>query len=230
MPIGGGLLGAGSSLAGGIIGGNAAGAASEAAQQAAGEGNSILQGVQGQTNANLQPFVNTGQEANSALAGLLGIGGDPTAANNAFNNYLGSTNYQFTKNQGEQGIEYGNAGAYGSSATAKALDQYASGVAGSALQGYEGQLGGLSTQGVTAGSNLGQLGNQNAQAQSGNLLAAAGITGSADIYGANSEIGALRGITSGLSSFGSGGGFSGIQNLFGGGAGGGGGSSSFLGG
>src|ERR1700710_3114858 len=99
MPIGAAIGGIGSSIAGGILGGNAAKDAAAAANQAAQQGNDILSGVQKQTDANLQPFVGTGQQANSALAGLLGIGGDPAASGAAFNKYLGSTNYNFVKDQ-----------------------------------------------------------------------------------------------------------------------------------
>lgn len=214
MPIGS-IIGIGSSIAGGIIGNNAAGAAAGAANQAAQQANSGLQGIENQSTANLQPFVNTGQQANSALAGLLGIGGDSEASRNAFQNYLGSTNYQFQLNQGLNGVEYANAPAFSSGATAKALNNYAQGQAGNALGGYEGQLSGLSGQGIGAAGTLGQLGNQNLGMQGQNLLAAAGVQGSADIYGANSTLGALRGVTSGLSSFGGGA----LGGLFGGGGG-----------
>lgn len=202
MPAGiGGLVAGASSIAGGIIGSNAAGAAANAANNAAVQGNAILSGVQTTTSNNLQPFVNTGQGANSALAGLLGIGGNPAASEAAFDNYLGSTNYNFLLNQGEQAVDTANAPNFDSGATAKALNNYAQGQAGSALAGYEGMLSGLDTSGIGAASSLGYLSNQNAAAQSGNLLAAAGVQGSADIYGANAMTGALRGLTS-ASSFG----------------------------
>lgn len=202
MPIGAGLASIGSSVAGGIIGSNAAGAASAAAQQAAAQGNSILSAVQTTTGNNLQPFVNTGQQENSALAGLLGVGGNPTASSNAFDNYLNSTNYQFQLGQGEQAVDTANAPAFDSGATAKALNNYAQGQAGSALSGYENLLQTGASQGIGAASNLASASNQNASAQSNNLLAAAGVQGSADIYGANALTGALKGVTSGLSSFG----------------------------
>jgi hypothetical protein len=217
MPIGAGIAAVGGSLAGGLIQSNAASQASAAAQAAAAKGNQILSNVQTTTSNNLQPFVNTGQEYNSALAGLLGVGGNPAASSAAFNNYLDSTNYQFQLGQGEQAVETANAPAFSSSATAKALNNYAQGQAGSALQGYENLLSTGTGQGITAGTNLGSLSNANAGAQASNLLAAAGVQGSADIYGANAITGALSGITSGLSSFGSGNAGSALQNLFGGG-------------
>lgn len=219
MPIGAGIASLGSSIAGGVIGSDAASNAAKAANQAAAQGNSILSNVQTTTGNNLQPFVNTGQQENSALAGLLGVGGNAGASQNAFDNYLNSTNYKFQLGQGEQAVDTANAPSFNSGATAKALNNYAQGQAGSALQGYEGLLSSGAGQGISAASNLGSLSNANANAQSGNLLAAAGVQGSADIYGANSLTGALKGVTSGLSSFGSAPG-SALAGLIGGGSGG----------
>ena len=197
-----GALSLGSSIFGGVIGSNAAGNASAAASAAAKQANSILSGAQQQTSGNLQPFVNTGQTYNTALEGLLGVGGDPNASRNAFDNYLNSTNYNFQLGQGLNAIETANAPAYGSGATAKALNNYAQGQAGSALQGYEGLLSNGVGQGIGAAGTLGGLSNQNAEAQGSNLLGAAGVQGSADIYGANALTNALKGGVSALSSFG----------------------------
>lgn len=226
MPIGIGLATVGSSIAGGVIQSGAAHSAAAAANAAAAKANGILQGVQDQTKLNLQPFVDSGQHYNSALEGLLGVGGDPNASRQAFQNYLGSTNYQFRLDQGLNAVKTANAPAFSSSATAKALTQYAEGTAGDALQGYEGLLQNGVGQGISAGSNLGQLGNQNAGLQSQNLMGAAGVQASADIYGGNALTGALKGVTSGLSSFGGGVGNA-LSGMLGGGGGGGGGASAF---
>lgn len=202
----------GGSVASGIMQSNAAGAAGREAQQAAAQGNQLLGGIEQQSTGNLQPFVNTGQGANTALGGLLGLNGD-AAAGTAFKNYLGSTNYQFQLGQGLQGVEYANAPQFQSGATGKALNNYAQGMAGSALSGYEGMLGNLSGQGIQAGGILGQLGNQNAGLQSSNLMQAAGIQGLAGLGQANAWSNALQGVTSGLSSFGN---SSAMQGMFGG--------------
>jgi hypothetical protein len=209
MPAGLGLASVGSSIAGGILGSNAAGAAAQAAQTAAANSNQVAGGVYSNTQNNLNPYIQTGQSSNNALAGLLGIGGNPAASSQAFQNYLGSTNYQFQLGQGEQAIDYANAPSFNSGATAKALNNYAQGQAGNALQGYEGLLTGLSGQGLQAGSTLGSLGSQYASQVSSNNLAAAGVQGSADLASANSITNALKGVlgqsgqTSTQSSFGS---------------------------
>ena len=218
LPAIGGIAG---SVAGGVIQSNAANKAAKAAQQAAAQGNQLLSTAQAQSTSNLQPFVNYGQSAATSLAGLLGIGGDPAASQAAFDKYLGSTNYGFQLGQGEQAIDTAAAPAFNSGATAKALNNYAQGQAGSALAGYENILGQGVNSGVTAGSNLGSLANANAGAQSSNLNTGAGVTATSAIYGGNALTGALKGVTSGLSSFGSGGGGgvgSALSGLFGGGA------------
>jgi len=213
------LIGGAGSLVGGILGSGAANQAGAGVTAAAQQGNAGLQNIENQSTANLQPFIDTGQHANSALAGLLGIGGDPAASSAAFNNYLGSTNYQFQLNQGLNATKTAGAASFNSGATAKALNNYAQGQAGSALQGYEGQLSGLSGQGIGAAGTLGGLGNQNAGMQATNLLDAAGYAGNADIYGASAWTNAAKGLASGLSSFGGGSGGSALSGLFGGGGG-----------
>lgn len=142
---------------------------------------------------------------------MLGVGGGGSGAQQqAFQDYLNSTNYQFQLGQGEQGIEYANAPAFNSGATAKALNNYAQGQAGSALQGYESMLMGGSQLGAQSGTALGQLNTGASEQQSANLLAAAGVQGSAGLAGANSISNALKGVTSGLSSFGGGNALSGF--------------------
>ena len=88
-------------------------------------------------------------------------------------------------NQGLQGIEYANAPAFNSGATAKALDTYATGQAGNALSGYEGLLQGEQGLGVQAGSALAGVGTNISQQQSNSTNAAAAASGASSIYGAN---------------------------------------------
>lgn len=180
MPVGaaiGGSVASGiGSVANGVLGANAAGTASKAAQQAAAEDKAYSEGIYNTAQTNVNPYINSGSNATSALSGLLGTGGDPAASQTAFNNYLNSTNYKFQLGQGEQGVEYANAPAFNSSATAKALNNYAQGQAGSALQGYEGLLQGQSQLGSSSALGLGQIGTNIAQQVSNaNNFAANGI-------------------------------------------------------
>lgn len=120
----------------------------------------------GQGSKYMTPYLEGGSAANNEIRGLLGIGGNPTAANDAFNKFLGSTNYRFLLNQGLQAAQ-GNAAAHGtldSGATLKALNDYGQGMAGNALGGYFTQLGNLGTQGLDALKTIGAAGSQAGQA------------------------------------------------------------------
>lgn len=177
MPAG--AIAAGSAaagLGGAAIQSGAANDASKAAQNAANNSLNFQKDVYSQAQSNLNPYAQTGQQANSALSNLLGVGGNQAASDAAFKNYLGSTNYNFVKDQGLQGIEYANAPQFNSGATAKALDQYNTGLAGNALSGYENLLQGQSGQGVQAASALNGVG-----------VGLAGANNAANQYGANAQ-------------------------------------------
>jgi len=203
MPAG--IIGGVGSIASGVIGSDAASGAAQAAKNAQQANNAAANSVYQTNTSNLQPYVNTGQSANGALAGLLGVGGNAAQSNADFQNYLNSTNYKFQLGQGEQAIDTANAPAFNSGATAKALNNYAQGQAGSALSAYEGQLSGLSNTGLQGASTLGSLGTQYASQIASNNNNAASIEGQAGLIGANAITGALGGLTSayGSSSFGS---------------------------
>lgn len=131
-------------------------------------------------------YINAGQTAlgqqgnvqNNMMA-LLGLGGDPAAAQGAFNNYLGSTGYNFQMDQGQHAIT-GSAAAKGllnSGSTAKALTQYGQGLGSQYFQNYLNQLGNMNnTLGGTATAGQNML----------NTIAGAGNTGGA--AGANAMI------------------------------------------
>lgn len=104
----------------------------------------------------LANYLGQGAGANSQMGALLGLGGDTGAANDAFNNYLGSTGYNFTLDQGSKAIT-GNAaarGLLGSGATAKALTNYGQNTAQQYFNNYLAQLAGLSSQGLSAGNSI----------------------------------------------------------------------------
>lgn len=107
-----------------------------------------------------QQYVPAGGRANAAQANLLGVGGDPAQSQEAFNNYLGSTGYNFQLQQGQNAITSSQAskGLLGSGATGKALVKYGQGLASTSFNNYLSQLGGLSTQGLQAGGMIGSAG------------------------------------------------------------------------
>ena len=186
---------AGTAVSAGLV----AGAASKA-QQGYSAANQADLGLENQilntTGQNLQPQVTEGQSAGGALGGLLGLPGYNAAQSQAaFKNYLGSTNYDFLLNQGEQAQGYLNAPALQSGGTAKALQSFGQGLAGNALQGYEGLLQNQQGLGVQAGSALGQIGssiaglNQQAQEYGANMQ------GAGDLYSANALSSGITGLT-----------------------------------
>jgi len=104
--------------------------------------------------------VTNGTNASNTLASLLG--GQGTAAQNqAFQNWQGSTGYQFGLNQGSQAITQNNAasGLLDSGATAKALNTYGQQYANTQYQNYLNPLQNLVNSGNQAGSIIGSTGN-----------------------------------------------------------------------
>lgn len=192
MPVA--AIAAGTSLIGGIAQAGAAGKAAKAQQAATQQNLAANQQLLGQVGSDVNPTIGFGNQAGGELAGLLGTGGNPAAAQSAFQNYLGSTNYNFQLGQGLQGVGYLNAPNLFSGATGKALNNYAQGMAGNALYGYEnllqGQQGlGLQASNIYAGTGT-QLAGLNQQAR--NL--AAGAQGTAGLAQANALTSALGGI------------------------------------
>ncbi len=191
MPFG--ALAAGLGVAQAGIKSAGANAAASAANQAAQASLAFDKQVYNTASGQLAPAITQGNNAGTALGGLLGLNGD-TAAANAFKNYLGSTNYQFLLDQGEQGQAFLNAPNLYSGATSKALTNYAHGMAGNALQGYEGILQQQQGLGVNAALDLGGIGNQNAALQQSARQYGANATGAADVGNANAFSGALGNI------------------------------------
>lgn len=99
--------------------------------------------------------------ASNSLAAMLGIGGDPSAQNQAFDNWRNSTGYQFGMDQGTQAITGGAAskGLLNSGSTGKALEQYGQNYANTQYQNYLNPLQSLIGSGNQAGSVIGGAGN-----------------------------------------------------------------------
>lgn len=107
-------------------------------------------------------YLPNGGVANNAIGNLLGVGGDPTAANNAFANYQNSTGTQFQLNEGSKAITTNNAakGLLNSGATLKALTKYGQNLGSTTFNNYLSQLGGLQQAGLSAGGAIGGAGSQ----------------------------------------------------------------------
>lgn len=183
MPIGLGIAVAGTVGAAATIGSSAI--ASGAASSAAKANNALESSIYQQNSANEAPYIESGDAANTALQGFLGIGGDPAASQTALNNYLNSTGYQFTLNQGLDAAESNAAskGLLNSGSTAEALDNYGAGVAQQYGQAYEGDLAGVASTGAGAANALAGQGETYASQVSANNNSAASATGNAFLSG-----------------------------------------------
>jgi len=103
--------------------------------------------------------ISSGTGATSQIANLLGVNGS-AAQNQGFQNWQGSTGYQFGLNQGTQALT-GNAAASGlldSGATAKALNTYGQNYANTQYGNYMSQLQGLAGIGNTSAGIVGSTG------------------------------------------------------------------------
>lgn len=112
----------------------------------------------------LSPQTSNATGASNSLAALLGVGGDPAAQQQAFQQFQNSTGYQFGLNQGTQAIT-GSAASKGlldSGSTAKALDTYGQNYANTQYQNYLNPLQSLVSSGNQAGSVIGSTGQQSA--------------------------------------------------------------------
>jgi hypothetical protein len=202
------IVGAGIAGAAGtaIAGSAAAGAAKSAASQ----NNALQSEIYSQNSANAQPYIQAGDNANTALQGFLGIGGDPAASKAALDNYLNSTGYQFTRDQGLDAAKSNAAssGMLNSGSTLEALDNYGAGVADQYGQQYEQNLQNVATTGENAAGALAGTGQSYANAVSSNNNSAAAASGNAALSGANSANGLIGNAlnafayTKGVSSFG----------------------------
>jgi hypothetical protein len=130
-------------------------------------------------------YLPAGAQALNTESALLG-GGTPEAqaqAKSAFQNYLGSTGYNFQLDQGTRAIT-GSAAARGilnSGSTAKALEQYGQNLASTNFNNYLGQQQGIAQMGLQAGSQIGAAGTQGGVAAGGQVQS--GITSAGGMFG-----------------------------------------------
>lgn len=197
MPIAA-IIGAAATLGGAALQSSAANNAAKQQAQASAANLAFQQQVYGNAQQNLQPFVGYGQSAGGQIQNLLA--GNPAA----FDAFRNSTNYQFLLNQGLQGQAYLNAPNLFSGATGKAFNNYAQGMAGNALGGYENLLQNQEGLGIGAAGTIAGVGENIAQQQAQARNLQAGAQGTANLIGGNAFGGAL-GQLFGQSSYGGGG-------------------------
>ena len=215
-------IGAVGAIGGGLIAKSASDHASNVAQQTATANNALQKQIYDQNTALEQPAIDRGNQAGDALQGFLGLGGDPAKTQAAFNNYLNSTGYQFTRQQGIDAAEQSASaqGLLNSGGALKALQDRGTGLAQQYGQQYVGNLDSVANRGTSATNALAGVGTGYANAVGGNNNNAATVSGNAGIAAAGqmnglignafSAFGSLRG----TSSFGGGGAGGGLANAF----------------
>lgn len=214
MPAG--WVAAGAAVLGAVNSSNAAGDAADAQTQSSAAAIAEQQREFDITQANQQPFINTGTAANAKLSDLLGTSGNTTASGygslmqpftqaDLNNDPVYNSGLQFGLNQGTASINQHalQTGNYDSGATLKALTQYAndygSTKANDSYNRYNttnsqiyNQLAGISGTGQTAVNQVATTGANTANQISTNLTGAgnaraAGIVGGANAW--NSAVG-----------------------------------------
>lgn len=200
---------------GSYLGAQAEASAAEKATTAAQQGFQYL--TNGAGSGAASNYINSGSQAlnnqtgvQSQIAGLLGVGGDPAASQKAFQNYLGSTGYNFQLQQGTGAINANAAsqGLLNSGSTGKALTSYGQNLASTTFGNYLGQLGGLNAAyGSTAqqGQNeLGTIGSVGTASGSGaaNSIMAGGAAQGNFFAGLGGAAGNMMGSLGGNSSLG----------------------------
>lgn len=173
--IWGAAIGAGAGILGGIMGGNAASKAAKAQEQANQQAIAEQQREFNQTQQNIQPYLGAGQNAVNLETAYLN--GDTSG-------FANSPDYQFAVQQGTKQLDAGaaakgNLWGGGADADRIALGQ---GLATQYANNYWNKISGVANQGAQAATNLGQLGQSNANAIGGYLqnsgqAAASGIAG-----------------------------------------------------
>lgn len=184
--------------------------AASAAKNAANKNIALQTQIYNSNKAALTPFMNAGESVTPNIQALLGVGGDPTAAQGALSQYLNSAGYQFVLGQGANAIGQiaASQGKLNSGGTLKALEQYGQGTASQFFQTYLGDLQQQQGVGLTAASALAGVGQNYAGAVSANNNSAAAASGNAALTSATGVNNLLSGalnsyaLNQGLSSYG----------------------------
>jgi len=170
------------------------GGATDVIAQGAAQGRQDIQGGLGQANqaynqgaAGLNPFSQGGQQAQQKQLALSGaLGADAQAQ--AYQNFQSSPGQDWLRQQGEQGVTRNAAaiGGLGGGNVQKELSRFNQGLASQDYQNQFANLGSLSSQGLTAAGNIGNLrSNQgNMQMNAANNMANIS-TGTGNILGQN---------------------------------------------
>lgn len=140
-----------------------------------------------------QQYLPAGGAAISQQQALLGLGGDPAAAAQGFQDYQNSTGFQGQMQAGQQAVTGAAAarGLLGSGSTLRALQEQGQQLGQQSFNNYLSQLNGISGMGLQAGGMLGQA----AQAGAGQ---AAGMQYGGGMQAADTRAGGWNQLIGGL--------------------------------
>jgi hypothetical protein len=196
-------LGAGA-IGSAVIGSGATKSAANAATNAADTSAAVQREQLGAAQTALNPFIAAGQPASANINALLGLGGNPAAANQAFDQYRGSTGYDFRLNQGLDAVNsgYAGAGTIKSGAAMKGISDYGQGMASQEFGNYLNALGNQQALGLSGASALAGVG-QNYANSIGNINSnKADAIGNAALAGAANTNSLISGLTAGIFKYG----------------------------
>ena len=188
---------AGGAIVGGVISSQGAKDAAQTGADATNAATVQNKAIWQQTQANLQPYMQSGTMALGQLQSALGMGPggqDPAVMQRILQSDPG---YQFRMQQGQQSIldTQSARGGVNSGMTLKALSDYGQGTGSQEFQNYIQQLGGLATSGQNAAAGLGGIGANFGNSQANLLTGGANFQGAAQISGANAMAGGVNGLS-----------------------------------
>lgn len=188
-----GVVGAGAS----IISSNKA---SKTAETTAANNNALQEQIYRENEATLAPYVQSGNKATTSIDALLGTGGDPAAANAAYDTYKNSTEYASRLAQGQDSVvsALGSKGLLDSGAALKGLTKYGQTFASNEFGNYLGNLQTQQATGLSAASAQAGVGLGYANSVSANNNAASETTSNAALSQAGAINSALGNIVTGI--------------------------------
>jgi hypothetical protein len=156
---------AGGSILGSLLGGSsqkkAARRAEAAALQTAAMNNALARDIYNQNRTIVQPYVDSGQNANAAINSMLGIGGDRAAQDAAFERFRGASGYNFRMGEGLRGID-ATAQARGTLRSGdrdRRIVQFGQDIGSQEIGNYMGMLGNQQSIGMSGANALMGVGN-----------------------------------------------------------------------
>lgn len=167
------------------------------ATQTANNNNALAREIYDQNRQVLAPYVQTGNQAGTAMQSLLGLSEDPRAFDQAFNNYRNSTGYQFQFDQGNRAIQNSAAAQGGllSGNAIKAGQRYGQQMGQSSFQQYLDRLYGQQGIGLTGASSQAGVGTNYGQQVTSNNNAALDARGNATLSSAGNTNSLLASLT-----------------------------------